>query len=180
MNTLEILDACSGNSKTSKNFKGVFPSDCLPKKIKKSNSDSFVIANTHDKTKSGEHWVGFYFPKNSTKGEYFDSFGQKPVNKSFIKFLKRNSKSFKYNKQQLQSDFSTTCGQWCCLYMYYRCTGKTLKQFLKMFSKKNFSFNDKKVIYLYQKYYGAPQLHHIQKGGKKILYNQCCTSRKKC
>lgn len=206
MNTIELINALKSNKITAKKFNGVFPSDCLPKK--KLKKPAFVIANTQDRHGAGEHWVGFYFPKCETKklknqktekkkksletGEFFDYFGQKPVNKTFIKFLKTNCDSFSYNKKQLQGNFSITCGQWCCVYMHYKCAGFTLKKFLKLFSKKKLDVNDKKIIHLYHKFFnnnnsnnnggggisrgGAYNL--IQQGGKKKKqYIQCCLPR---
>lgn len=180
MNTLQLLETLNENGKTHKHFKGVFPSDCLPKeKLKK---PAFVLANTQDHLSPGEHWVGFYFPKGDGKGEYFDSFGMKPLNAEFVSFLQRNCTSFTYNKKQLQGNFSTTCGQWCCTYMYYKCMGKTLKDFLRQFSDTNFEFNDHKMIHLYQKYFfkALKRKCKNQRGGKRphtLPYIQCCVAR---
>lgn len=135
MNTDEINHVLNSNKKTKKFFKGVFPSDCLP--TKKLKRPAFVVANTDDRYSPGSHWICMYFPKGeNTPGYYFDSIGIQPLNDHFLKFLKTNCKKFFSNNQQLQGNFSSTCGHWCCVYVYYRCMGKSLKHFLKKFSKK--------------------------------------------
>lgn len=182
MNTIEIARDLSENIETRKQFKGVFPSDCLPKhKLRK---PAFVVANTDKANQPGTHWVAFYFPKIG-KGEYFDSFGHGPINIDFIKFLLRNSSSYIYNKQQLQGDSSNYCGQFCCIYLHYKCVGKTLKQFIKLFSATKFKFNDNKVINLYHSVY--PKLEKKRsrkpqvggKGMKFLPYIQTCKPRSK-
>lgn len=106
-------------------------------------------------------------------GEYFSSYGDYPKNKYFLKFLNNNSSSFVTNTHRLQSDFSSTCGQYCCVYLYYRSKGKSLKYFLNLFSKSDYEFNDRKIMRLYKKHFGK------QYGGRKILnkYNQTCCSK---
>lgn len=150
-------------------FQGVYPCDKLPKNVEK---PGIIVANTDPSYKSGEHWVAFYFPKNK-KGEYFSSYGDYPKNKYFIKFLHNNSSSFITNTHRLQSDFSSCCGHYCCVYLYYRCKGVSLNQFLNLFSKSDYEFNDRKIMRLYKKHFGK------QYGGRKILnqYNQTCCSK---
>lgn len=185
MNTLEIARDLSQNKNTRKYFKGVYPADCLPKaKLKK---PAFVVANTDNSNENGTHWVAFYFPKVG-KGEYFDSFGNGPINGHFIKFLQKNSTSYIKNSMRMQGDFSTYCGQFCCTYLYYRCIGKTLKQFIKLFTAAKFKYNDNKVIHLYHKIYQNGKNNAKIKGGDKLPqyggrninflpYIQCCKPR---
>lgn len=166
MNTLEIVRDLTQNKDTRKFFKGVFPADCLPKtKLKK---PAFVVANTDSSDQSGTHWVAFYFPKNG-KGEYFDSFGNGPINLHFIKFLQNNTSSYIKNAMQLQGNSSTYCGQFCCTYVYYRCIGKTLKQFIKLFTGTKLKYNDNKVIHLYHEIFQNENAK-IKSGGKLRQY----------
>lgn len=183
MNTIELIKVLSENPKTSKNFNGVFPSDCLPKK--KLKKPTFVIVNTENRYSQGQHWLGIYLPKKGP-GILFDSFAIKNDNRDFIKFLQKNCTSFTYNKKRLQSDFSTTCGQWCCVFIYYKCIGKTLSSFLKLFSNTDYEANDDKIIHLFKKYFkkqkNAPNQKFVfrQSGGKRKLkstYIQSCCPR---
>lgn len=177
MNTLNILETLRG-FKTNRNMStvGVYPCNKLPRKIKK---PAFIIANTDPAHKPGEHWVAFYFPLKGC-AEFFDSFGQPPSKLFFIRFLERNSSKYKINNQRFQSNFSSTCGNYCCLYLYNRYIGKSLKQFSNQFSPYNFIANDDKVISLFNKHFKQTKRNQI--GGlrskTKRVYVQCCKSKK--
>lgn len=150
MNTLQLINDLSKNPKTRRFFLGVFASDRLPKsKLKK---PCIVIANTDPSDKKGMHWVSFYFPVQG-EAEFLDSFGLAPYIPDFISFIERNSTRYMVCKQQIQGNFSTVCGHYSSVYLYFRCIGKTMKQFLSLFSKDNFEYNDDKIIHLYQKYF---------------------------
>lgn len=145
MNTLQINTILKKNLKTRKFFRGVFASDTLPKILSK---PAIVIANTDSSNLPGTHWVAFYF-NSKGNAEYFDSSGQYPHKKEFITFLRRNSKRFTFNKHQLQGQFSNTCGHYCMVYSLYKSSNKTLKQFQKKFSKRNFILNDFKILKMF-------------------------------
>lgn len=162
MNTIEIAHLLKSHHITNKFFKGVFPCNQLPRKIKK---PACIIANTDPAHKSGTHWVAFYFPRKGP-AEYFDSYGKYPNNSFFQKFLLTNSNMFVCNKQRLQGTLSQVCGHYCCVYLYFRCKGQSLKKFLKQFSLKNYELNDKEIMNLYCKIY-------LKNGG--IYCNQSCT-----
>lgn len=167
MNTLNILESLQGFRKNMSTV-GVFPCNKLPSKIKK---PAFIVANTDPSNKPGEHWVAFYFP---TKGhaEFFDSFGQPPNKRFFTNFLKRHSRKYIINNIRFQGNFSSTCGNYCCLFLYYRSIGKTLKQFSNKFSPYDFESNDKKVISLFKKnIYRTPL---TQTGGLKLKKQREC------
>ena len=70
----------------------------------------------------------------------FDSYGIKP-NKDFMKYMKK-FKNWTYNKTRLQGAFSTTCGQYCLCYLFFKCMGLSLKEFGNPFNKNDFHFND--------------------------------------
>lgn len=187
MNTIELVNILSHNRITKKAFRGVYSSDLLPKhKLKK---PCIVIANTDPSTLPGTHWSAFYFPKNVDKkerrrGEFFCSFGSPPLSPEFQHFVERNCKSFMFNNRQLQGNFSEVCGQFSCVYLYSRLRGKTLKQFLRMFSRTDFELNDAKVIHLYRKYFKKSRKrfktsnsNDVQDGGQNMPCIQKCKSR---
>lgn len=186
MNTFDLVRSLRGNDVTEKKFRGVFPCNHLPEKILK---PAFIVANTDPSNKPGTHWVAFYFPKKGP-AEYFDSFGRRPYNKHFLRFLQRNSTSFISNTKQLQGDQSVTCGHYCCVYIYQRCKGKPMKEFLRRFSKNNFDINDNKIVNMYSRYYAdnnnnndgddvkRTRSRSPQFGGLFVC-NQTCQPRKK-
>lgn len=155
MNTIELNRTLRTNKIPSRFFKGVFPCNYLPKRVKR---PACVIANTDPSYKSGTHWVAFFIPKKGP-AEYFDSFGGYPVNKFFQKFLMTNSSVFINNKKRLQSAFASTCGYYCCMYLYWRCKGRSLRNFLNQFSSYDFTWNDAKVVTLYRKVYLKNHVH---------------------
>lgn len=148
MNTLEIHNILSKHPATKKVFKGVFAADKLPKTIL--NYPALFIANTDPSTKPGTHWIAFYFNKNR-EAEFFDSYGENPQKKEFLRFLNKNSISYSSNKQPLQGYFSNTCGHYCILYGLFKCENHSLKYFLKNFSKRNSLYNDKLIIKMFKK-----------------------------
>lgn len=150
MNTIQIANALINNKSTRKYFQGVFPSDKLPKHITK--RPAIFIANTDPAHKAGQHWVAFYF-HDFNNAEYFDSYGQPPLNLDLIKFLKNNSKQNIINSRQLQGFFSKTCGHYCLLYSLYKSQNKSLKLFLMEFNKQNLNFNDRKVVQHCKRYF---------------------------
>ncbi|QKS69581.1 putative virion-maturation protease [Drosophila-associated adintovirus 2] len=149
MNTLQIEQILFNNPNTKKIFKGVFAADKLPVKI--NTHPSIVIANTDSSDKPGTHWVAFYF-KNAETAEFFDSYGQYPSNNYFINILKRNSKKFTFNRQQVQGYFSNTCGHYCILFSLFKSKNKTTKYFLNTFKKNDYMYNDKIILRLFNKF----------------------------
>lgn len=67
----------------------------------------FNILNLGDNIRGGTHWVAV---DNKNK-EYFDAYGFPPPLKI---------KDYSYNKIPLQYLNSTLCGQYCCLWIYYK------------------------------------------------------------
>ena len=57
-------------------FLGVFPSERLPKQVRKYPAS--LIANTDPASKPEQHWIVMYFPEK-TKNEFLDSYGLPPA-----------------------------------------------------------------------------------------------------
>lgn len=131
METLEIYAGLKTEESTNESFGGVYPIDRLPLKQDLEYNESgecFLVVNLDPSYKSGSHWIALYINASTRCNEYFDSYGEEP-NSEISSYLR----SFLRNKKQLQSAFSTTCGQWCMLYIWYRCNGYTLEMFVKKF-----------------------------------------------
>lgn len=180
MNTIELMRALKGCEITRKYISGVYAADMLPEtKLKK--KPAILIANTDGSDKPGEHWVAFYFPRTGD-AEFFDSFGNRPKKIEFLRFLRRNSLHYTYNKKRLQSDFSTTCGLWCCVYLHQKCMGKKMSEITSMFSQKNRQMNDEKVKSMYDRIFKPSLAQKSQRGGrrKSDYIIQSCKSRNQC
>ena len=65
--------ASKKHAQTASQFVGVFARDELPLII--DEIPAIIIANTDPSTKSGSHWILFYFDNNGNV-EYFDSLGK--------------------------------------------------------------------------------------------------------
>lgn len=168
MNTIQLTNDMQKHKDIKKYFRGVFPSDKLPQKIKK---PALLIANVDPSFKKGCHWVAFYIPKVG-KPEYFDSIGRGPEQKDFIKFLNKHGKSYIRSRKRLQGSYSTTCGNYCGVYLYFKAKRMSFNKFLNLFSSKNFQFNDDKVLELYKKIFKSNK--KVQIGGNQIICNQTC------
>ena len=99
----------------------------------------YVISNMDPDTKPGSHWVAIHIDADGV-GEYFDSYGRKPI-KMHEKFIKRNSKLWSYNNKQVQNYFTTVCGEYCLMYLYFRYRNMKMSDFLNIFSN-NTLYND--------------------------------------
>lgn len=181
MDTRQILNfleniICTNRKKKKKNY-GVFPSDHLPVNVLK---PAFIIANTDPSYKPGTHWVAFYVPKKGPI-EYFDSFGLQPRNKFFRKFINTNSTQSVWNKQRLQSDHTSVCGHYCCVYLHHRCSGRSMASFVKKFNK-NYKENDLKVLNLYSKiapnFRKSDYINYMQTGGFNLCIQSCKPKKK--
>lgn len=182
LNTLDIIRDLTENYKTKKLFNGVYPSNLLPKK--KLKRPCLLVANTDPSFMPGRHWIAFYLPKGKNeKGELFDSFSSKPIQPAFVKFLERNCASYITCDRQVQSNFSTVCGNYSVMYLYYRSMGKSLKQFMNMFTYKNRECNDDKVMKLYHKYINSrrekikrkrKEGNYVQSGGSSCYNKTRC------
>ena len=112
-------------------FNGVCSRDSLPK-IK----DRAYVINLDEYSDIGTHWVAFYAINNVT---YFDSFGAEHIPKEIKTFI--NNKNMKTNIFRIQAYDSIMCGYFCIGFIDFMFAGKTLTEFLNLFSPSNFKKN---------------------------------------
>lgn len=123
MDDVTINKLLSSNTYTKHWFAGVFASNTLPENPK---DDQFYVVNLDRDTGAGTHWIVIHLCR-SQRNEYFDSYGWKPSDDKFVRFMQD---SYIYSTVQLQSQNTTACGQWCILFVWYRCKGKSMDEFL--------------------------------------------------
>jgi hypothetical protein len=114
-------------------FQGVFSADTLP------DNPSLLVCNTDISTKPGQHWIAIHVDENG-RGEYFDSFGRAP-NEHFEAYMNEHCRIWTFNKKQLQSLFSSYCGNYCCMYCVLRCRSVDMTRMVNMFTNDT-TFND--------------------------------------
>ena len=79
---------------------------------------------------------------------YFDSFGIEYVPQEILDKIK--DKSISHNIFRIQDDNSILCGFYCIAFMEYMIVGKTLLDYMNLFSPNDYKKNDK-IIYKYFK-----------------------------
>lgn len=142
MNSKQIQDILSHDSKTQRCFQGVFPSDQLPEKM--TQYPACFVCNVDPSEKPGSHWVAFYLP-SSDSVEFFDSYGNAPTFfQGPISDFTYTFSDVMYNPLSLQSHVTAVCGQFCVYFLYARCRDKSLKTIVSQFVAKNVC-NDHRV-----------------------------------
>ena len=116
---------------------GVYPLNCIPK-IEK--LPACLIINLDRDDQPGSHWVAVYIDGDGNS-EYFDSFGRPPEKKEIKKLLIGDTV---YNGIQLQSPFSSACGQYCVYFLFHRVRGD--RNVLSEFSSGDYELNDETVV----------------------------------
>lgn len=127
MNSLEILNALL---LIPRHTVGVFPADRIVEKWVK--PCAFVF-NTDNHSRPGPHWLAIYVDKNSN-GWFFDSYGRKPYIREHLRVIRKNCRLVRWNTIQLQSLESSKCGHFCVMFLHFLASGKTMSQFLNIFS----------------------------------------------
>ena len=146
MNSNEISAALRRDRFTRDQFVGVFAADDLPPE--KEFPGGYIV-NTEPSSKSGQHWVAFFC--NDQYLECFDSFGANPAKYSpyIAEWIKSGGLRVK-QKEVLQSQDSTVCGQYCMLFILCRCRNISYENFMSMFGK-NKNVNDRLVCKIVNK-----------------------------
>ena len=138
-------------------FLDVFPSDLLPSQAITRSCTIIVNADPH--TEEGSHWLAIHLQPKTMSGFYFDSYGVVPLVPAIQAFLRRNCKTWTYNKRQLQGLTTDVCGKYCCLFSKFVDSGFTPQQFVALFDAGGVA--DKQVERLFVSEFGA----HMPRGG---------------
>lgn len=174
MNTLEIERYLKSNCATRKYFRGVYSIDNIPKKIYK-KTPFCMIVNTDPSFLPGTHWLACWVEKTPKCSEFFDSFGRSPNYDEILKLFRNYSNCVIFNNHQLQSDFSEICGQFCLLYLLFKCEMWSMRKFVSIFSKVDKIKNDSNVEKLFQKYYSQCRLSKSKSCVKRGAVQKCCS-----
>ena len=177
MDTVQVENLLRADCKLSVIFDGVYASDCLPMFC--GGGDTGLVMNIDPSTQSGSHWVSIYIQNG--KGEYFDSYGMAPPLEDFMRFLKTNTKTWTYNKQELQSLDSTVCGHYCIWFLSERARGKSMQNIVQQFSKTDTKWNDNTVKRQVEtRFGGIVKNMSSAAAATSSKCVQCCCARVRC
>lgn len=173
MNTDQIQCCIECDPLLRENVIGVFASDRLPNQ--EFQRPYGLIVNTDTHSKPGRHWCSIYSDKRGHI-EFFDSYGKSPKDNSVTisQWINNKAKTITFNRNKLQSDQSSLCGQYCILYLRQRLLGNTLEQFINVFDTSNVEENDLYVFEVMSQAYS----NCIDHASNAI--NQSCTSLNYC
>ena len=111
-------------------FAGVYSRDNLPDKIK----DGAYVINRDEYFEIGTYWISLYVNKKTVK--YFDSFEIEHIPKEIKNFT--NNKNIIANTYRVQNYDSIMCGYFCIGFIDYMFKGKSLTDYINLFSPNNF------------------------------------------
>ena len=92
-------------------------------------------------TDIGTHWVALHV--NNSNVTYFDSFGVDHIPKEIKTFI--NNKNTETNISRIQA-YDLMCGYFCTGFIAFMLAGKTLTDYINLFSPNNFKKNDDIVL----------------------------------
>jgi hypothetical protein len=176
MDTLQVENLLRADCKLSTIFEGVFASDRLP--LFCGGGDLGMVMNLDPSDRGGSHWVCIYVQDG--KGEYFDSYGMAPPIEEFLDFLQRNSKTWSYNKQELQSLDSTVCGHYCIWFLSERARGRSMQNIVQDFSETDTKRNDQAVKMQVETRFGGMVKKTSSSSSARGRCVQCCCPRVRC
>lgn len=159
MNTFEIDNFATRNQILSKYYIGCFAADELPMRtIPKKDLPCAMVVNLCNSSINSMlcHWTGIYLSKNNTIS-YFDSSSlpSHKTNKYIKKFISlQRRKKVEINNQQTQSFESILCGKFVLCFLYFKAKKKSMKTYIKFFSKNNLRKNDEIVEKIFSNVFG--------------------------
>ncbi len=124
-------------------FKGVFGKNEI-KNIEVNYYPSCYVFNEGDfGLGKGTHWIAIYVDEDGSV-DYYDSYGKLPLAKE-IKGLVKGFDRFNYNSKQVQSYYSSVCGQHCIFFLVKRHKGQSLDFIVNNYFNDSLTFNDNYV-----------------------------------
>lgn len=126
-------------------FEGVLAADQLPGEPEKCNPRAYIV-NTDEIDKPGSHWLAIF--TMGYKCEVFGSCGL-PLNwylpSEAIQWVYEHFENINSNTISLQEIDGQSCGQYALMYLKYKATGKSMRDFVSLFKKGDHVHNDQLV-----------------------------------
>ena len=121
MNNHQITALLCSHPRTRRLFKGVYSADNVP--VSRPEEASCYVVNLDDSSEPGSHWTSIYISP-AQPSEFFDSFGLECTIPRLEGLL---GETYLHCPVQLQSVFTSSCGQHCLYYIL----GKSYKKDLE-------------------------------------------------
>ena len=126
-------------------FYGTLACDELPKRPKKRTPQAYIV-NTDRQGEPGQHWLALW--TEGTVCELMDSFAL-PLEHyqatPLERWIRTHWTHLVTNGQSLQAIPSQSCGHYCLLYLRDKARGRSLQDFLNLFSPHDYVANDHRV-----------------------------------
>ena len=126
MNTKEIERFLQADIVCRGVFQEIFSAGTQPRQQR------LLVCNTDESTKPGQHWIAIHVDDNG-HGEYFDSFWRAP-DEHFEAYMNRHCTRWTFNREQLQSIISSSCGYHCCVFCMLSCRRVEMTRIVNMFT----------------------------------------------
>ena len=131
------------------NFLRVYPIDRIPSTAYNKYPCS-VIVNTKPHYDPGEHWVLIH-KTETNKGIFFYSYGNPPYTLPEVGGVLEGCNERVYNNTQLQSPFSTVCGQYTMFVLSHLAKGFTLEHIIYLINDSGDTHANDSFIFNYTK-----------------------------
>lgn len=132
MDSTVIEKILNSNTRTSKIFRGCFPSDLLPQPSTL-NYPAALIVNMDSHRFDGSHWMAIYAYGLNKEVYYFDSLALPiiPPIQIFLNFFPKIIK----NSQVFQNPLTNTCAHYCICFVHFLSIGYTFAEFTHLLSR---------------------------------------------
>ena len=108
--------------------------------------DEAYIINLGEYESIGTHWIALYIIDNNVK--YFDSFGVEHIPKEIKKII--GNKNIITNIYRIQAYDSIICECFCIGFIDFMLKGKSLFEYINLFSPNDYEKNDKIILKYFQ------------------------------
>lgn len=103
-----------------------------------------VIFNTDRLGSPGLHFISIY--ATTTKVYYFDSFGNKKIQRDILKFIQKLNRKCEKMCKPIQDKSSNFCGFYALAFLLWKRSKKKTSKFYDLFTSSNLKLNDPIVI----------------------------------
>jgi len=135
------------------------------------------IINSDPTGKDGKHWLAIFAPSSNATIEYFDSYGNRPLEQDVEPWLLKHGRKTIFTGVILQDRKTTVCGYWALLFQRLRFRGESYNSILDRMERYHCS-PDCNVYELISKVYQIPKQQDLDPCSDCqtcVTRNDCCS-----